>query len=135
MSAGSRSLERFSIASLRAGRQSSTTPSNVSEYADDEDEVHASCSSHIAAWPSNEIGRVNPATAATVSNSRPADVVPNERTLRADRLAAETYREGKQNGGAVRSGRSSIAPTKPAAAWTGNRAAASPPGSVAGRRC
>ncbi len=96
----------------------------------------ARCSSHIAAWPSKLISRVKPSSAATVSNSRPIDVVANVRTSLAIIDRASAYRSvGNPNGAAVRSGRPSRSYRNPAAACTGKRAAASPPGSAALRRC
>ncbi len=49
-------------------------------YASVMEALRASCSTHIAACPSKVISRVNPSRAATVSKSRPIEVVEKVRT-------------------------------------------------------
>ena len=69
-------------------------------------DLRANCSSHIAACPSKLVSRVNPTNAATVSNSRPIDVVANVRIFFRTSCSASRYRAGKRKGAAVKSGNS-----------------------------
>ena len=65
----------------------------------------ANCSTHIAACPSKETSRVNPSSAATVSKSRPIEVVEKVRTPLVTSSAASPNRWGKLKGAAVKSGK------------------------------
>ena len=126
-----------------SGRQSSSPPSNGQGYGSTGRDARASCSSHIAAWPSKVIGRVNPTSAAAVSNRRPAEVVVKTRVrgleqparrLRSARGTRTARRRGRAARRAARGSRRRPAPdaarrrrrrrARPAA---GGRPARSPP--------
>ena len=74
--------------------------SNGKGYGSTGGAVRASCSSQIAAWPSNVIGRVKPSSAAAASNSRPAEVVAKTRVPVCEQAErARRSASGNSNGG------------------------------------
>ncbi len=70
------------------GRKSSSPSAKGNGYASVQVAPRAFCSSHIAAWPSKVVSRVNPSSAAAASKRRPIEVVVKVRTpLRINSIA------------------------------------------------
>ena len=93
----------------------------------------ARCSSQTAACPSYVASPKKPTSAATASNIRPIDVERKHRTPFSINFVASQNRFGIGIGSRVMSGLSERSIMNAAAACTGNRAAASPPGMITGR--